>query len=492
MRRNQLRRLVDFAKRHVQRPAHIANGGAGRHRPERNDLGHVLGPVFACHIGDHLVAALVAEIDIDIRHRHPLGIQKPFKQQVILDRVDIGDAQHVSNQAACRRSPARAGNDPAVVSEGNEIPNDEKIIGKSHLADHFQLITQPLLKPFPIRFVLPHVQMAVALLQPFFAQLSQIALRGQPFRNRAVSRQNMAAEFQLKLAALGYFYRVGQRLGHMREQRGHLIPGFQVELVRVHFEPVFVVDRFAGADANEHILNLGVLPVQVMHIVGGRQFDPRLLRQLNKLEVYLFLLRQTVILQLQIKISAKRRLIAQRRFFRFLVRSAQQMMRHLSAQTGAQADQPFPMPLQRLPIDPRFVVEAFQMADRDEFHQIPVPGFIFSQQNQMVDRLILTAPPLLARACRKINFTADDRLDPVSFAQFIKRNRAVHDTVIRQRERLHAGSRRFGDELFQSGRAVEQAVFAMYVQMNEAVHAIPSFSLSNSINILSYIAQARP
>ena len=57
---------------------------------------------------DHLAAALEAEVHVDVRHRHPLGIQEPLEQQVEPERIDVGDAERVRHQRAGRRAAARS------------------------------------------------------------------------------------------------------------------------------------------------------------------------------------------------------------------------------------------------------------------------------------------------------------------------------------------------------------------------------------------------
>ncbi|MNG06082.1 hypothetical protein D3C84_893040 [compost metagenome] len=53
----------------------------------------------------------------------------------------------------------------------------------------------------------------------------------------------------------------------MAEQRRHLVAALQIELIGRHFETVLVVDRFARADANQHILHGRVLRTQIVRIV---------------------------------------------------------------------------------------------------------------------------------------------------------------------------------------------------------------------------------
>ena len=52
--------------------------------------------VFADNVIDDLRSSVLAEIDIKIRHTDAFGVQKPFKQQIISDRINAGDADTVS------------------------------------------------------------------------------------------------------------------------------------------------------------------------------------------------------------------------------------------------------------------------------------------------------------------------------------------------------------------------------------------------------------
>jgi hypothetical protein len=42
-------------------------------------------PYFAGDVGDDLVAPVLAEVDVEVRHRHPLGLRKRSKKEVVGD-----------------------------------------------------------------------------------------------------------------------------------------------------------------------------------------------------------------------------------------------------------------------------------------------------------------------------------------------------------------------------------------------------------------------
>src|SRR5437762_7202456 len=47
--------------------------------------------VFAANVVDDLAAPIHAEVDVDVRHRDALGIEEALEEQVIFERIDVGD-----------------------------------------------------------------------------------------------------------------------------------------------------------------------------------------------------------------------------------------------------------------------------------------------------------------------------------------------------------------------------------------------------------------
>ncbi len=64
-------------------------------------------PYSRAHVVDHLVAPVLAEIDVEIRHRHALGIEEALEQQIEAQRVEIGDGQRPGHDRAGARSRGR-------------------------------------------------------------------------------------------------------------------------------------------------------------------------------------------------------------------------------------------------------------------------------------------------------------------------------------------------------------------------------------------------
>ena len=88
------------------------------HGAEGGDLADGFAPVFAFHVVNHAVAVGLAKVDIEVGHGHALGVQKALEQQLILQRVQIGDlsgrivpqslpGRRVNTGASTPQEPAR-------------------------------------------------------------------------------------------------------------------------------------------------------------------------------------------------------------------------------------------------------------------------------------------------------------------------------------------------------------------------------------------------
>ncbi len=114
--RDLLGDAVDFRVRHVHGAADVAHHGLGLHRAEGDDLRDVLAAVLPGDVVDDLAAAALAEVDVDIGQRHALGVEEALEQQVVVQRIDVGDLQ-APRRPGCRR-PSRGPGRPECPARG--------------------------------------------------------------------------------------------------------------------------------------------------------------------------------------------------------------------------------------------------------------------------------------------------------------------------------------------------------------------------------------
>ena len=79
------------------------------------------------------------------------------------------------------------------------------------------------------------------------------------------------AELELEINAIGYFNGIADSLGIGAEGGGHFIRRFDVKLVGIEAPAGFVGERLAGLDAEQNLVGLGVVAMEIMTIVSGDQ-----------------------------------------------------------------------------------------------------------------------------------------------------------------------------------------------------------------------------
>ena len=108
--RDELGELVDIAVRVIERAPDVAHHRLGRHGAEGDDLADPVLAVAAGDVFDHAVAPLHAEVDVEVRQRHAFGIEEAFEQQLVADRVELGDAETPGHErTGARTAPGPTG-----------------------------------------------------------------------------------------------------------------------------------------------------------------------------------------------------------------------------------------------------------------------------------------------------------------------------------------------------------------------------------------------
>ena len=130
--RHQLAQLVDLAVGHLQHAADVAQHAARLQGAEGDDLRDAVAAVALLHVADHLVAPVLAEVDVEVRHRDALGIEEALEQQAEADRIEIGDGQRIGDQRAGAGAAAGADRNALRLRPLDEVGDDEEVAGIFH------------------------------------------------------------------------------------------------------------------------------------------------------------------------------------------------------------------------------------------------------------------------------------------------------------------------------------------------------------------------
>ena len=142
--RHELAEFVDLAVRHLQHAADVAQHAARLQGAEGDDLRHPVAAVALLHVADDLVAAVLAEVDVEIGHRHALGIEKALEQEPETDRIEIGDGERVGDERAGARAAPRPDRNAMRLRPLDEVGDDQEVAGIFHAFDHVELEGEPL------------------------------------------------------------------------------------------------------------------------------------------------------------------------------------------------------------------------------------------------------------------------------------------------------------------------------------------------------------
>ncbi len=118
--------------------ADVLDGGLGGHGVEGDDLRDLVGAVLAFDVLDDLTTAVHAEVDVDIGHGDALGVEEALEEELVLERVDVGDLHDVGDEGASGGATAGAYGDVLFAGVFDKVPDDHEIAGELHLFDGVQ------------------------------------------------------------------------------------------------------------------------------------------------------------------------------------------------------------------------------------------------------------------------------------------------------------------------------------------------------------------
>ena len=470
--RYQLGDAVHLAVRHVHGAPHVAQHALGQHGAEGDDLGDVFGAVFLRDVADDLVAPIHAEVDVDVGHGDAFRIQEALEQQVVAQRVDVGDTQRVGDQAAGHRAAPRPHRDVVLARIADEIPDDQEVARIAGVADDAEFLVEPLLVGVVI--VLALAAAAAGMRQPLFQPLAgnplQIGVEGHAVR-RLVTRQQGLVEGQLQVAALGDQQRVGARFRHLGKDAVHLLRGLDVELLLLVAQALGIVHALAGADAHQHVVRRSVLFAQVVAVIGGDDRQAEVLAELQQLGVGAALAVNAVIHELQVHVVVSQNLaVAVDGVRRLLQVAVEDVSVDFALEAAGEADQALGMLGQKFFVDAGTVIKALQERLAQEAGEVLITGVIAGQQGQVVRRRAdALAAAVEARGRRHVGLAAQNRLDAARLRRLVEFHGAEHVAVVGNGHGRHVKLLGAVQELVDAVGAVQQAELGVQVKMNETL-----------------------
>ena len=451
---DQLRDPVDRAVRDLEHTPCVAHRRAGSHRPERDDLRDAVATVLLRDVVDHAVAPVDREVDVHVRHRLAPRVEEALEEQVVADRVDVGDLEAVRGERAGGAAASRADRDPVLVREADEVPDDQEVVREPHLANRLQLELQALLELGR--------NLLVALLEPALAQLDEVVERVAPFGRRELGQQDVP-ELDRDVAAIRDLERARERVLVAGEVERHLVGRLEEELVGVEAPVVRVLERVARLDAEQRLVRACVLVAEVVHVAGGDERQARLFGRAGEDRVDPGLHVEPRVLHLDVDgVGAEDVLQPRELGVRVVLAVLLERLADAPGEAARERDQPARVLLEQLPVDARLVVVALEVAEAREPDQVAVAGVVGGEERQV-------RVPLRLRLAvvGDVDLAADQRLDAVLAGLLDELNGARERPVVGQPDRRHLELGGPGGELGDPARPVEDRVLGVDVEMNE-------------------------
>ncbi len=271
---NQLRDLVAEVVAEIEHPADVAYHGARCQGAERGDLRHALRAELAAHIVDHAVAAVLAEVDVEVRHRDALGIQETLEEQVVAQWIEVGDAERISDERSGTRAAARPDRHAVLLRPVDEIGHDQEVAGEAHLHDGADLEIEP--RAVPLECLSLERKLRGAPAEARLRFILEVIFQRHARGRREVG-QPVLAERDLEVAAARDLDRVVERVRRIGEELGHLLLRLEVLLRREKLGPALVAKQIALCDADARLVRLEVVTLEELHRMRrhDRQLQPR-------------------------------------------------------------------------------------------------------------------------------------------------------------------------------------------------------------------------
>jgi len=225
--RDQLGELVRLPRRHLEDPGHVLDRGPGLHGAEGDDLAHRVPAVLLPDVLDHLASAFEAEVDVDVGHRNPFGIEEPLEEQVETERIDVCDPEGVRNHRPGGRASPGSDWNVIVARKSYEVRNNQEVPAVSRFPDdvQFELESVPHMRG---KCLVPAA--TACAIRLWRAITRDCALPGQEFEVVLLAgtcrwqlrecRQKVPL-LEIELAPVRHLLGVGERVGQLREELPH-------------------------------------------------------------------------------------------------------------------------------------------------------------------------------------------------------------------------------------------------------------------------------
>ena len=446
----------------------------------------------------------VLEVNVDIRHVDAVRVKETLEQELILDRVEVRDAEAVGDDASCGGATPRSDEAAPCTRGGYVVLHYEEVVRETHPADGLELEFDPLL-------LLVGKDFAVALVGAPVGQVTQVGDGVDEFVAAVVAVLVVASGVDDVLVALELGVDAGEEVlvylitrkdrvavdavgfdlvrdlhgvvdgfRVIREQGQHLLFRLEVFLLGVA-QAARVVEVGVGGDADEAVVDRAVLLADEVDVVGRDDLDAVLLAEGEDLLIIYHLLvidvddllvglrgevRHLGLVEhdLEVVVVAEDPLVPADGFVKGGFVACDDGSRHFAGHAGGGADESFVVFFNNLAGDSRAVVHALDVGGGDYLDEVVVALEVLREEDK-VEVALLLAPVV---PFGHIDLTADDGLHAgVLRGHLEELLDAIEVSVVGYGEGGHAELIGPFEKVFNCGEPVEDRVLRVDVKVGK-------------------------
>jgi hypothetical protein len=474
--RHHLREVVADLERLVEDTRGVTDAGLGLDRPERHDLRDVVGAVPLGRVADHLAAATVVEVDVDVRHLDARRVEEAFEDESVADRVDPRDVGAVRDDGTTGRTATGPDADADRTGVPAEVGDDQEVGREPHLLDDAELVLDPLRDG-------GREWTAVALpstLEDHRAQVLRLRAALGDGELRAAGR----GRTRCGPAALRDLERRVQRVTMVGERRPHLRGGLHEELVGLEPEATRVGQLRPGLDAQQRVMRRDVVGARVVRVVGDDRAQAELTRQPLEHRPHAALLGDAVVLQLdEVAVGTEQVTEVPHDPSCCVLVATQEMLVDLRPEAAGEHDESLVMLGEQLHVDARLVPVALEVGPAGERHQVAVAGVVLGEHGQVVRPLLAVGAAALlvaARSDRLIQLRAEDRVQAPLRGRTVELDETEQHPMVGDRDAGLPIPLDRVQQVVDTRSAVEHRVLGVDVQVHESARSGRPASLSRT------------
>ena len=247
----------------------VAQHGFGGHGAVGGDLRDALCTVFFRDVFDDFVAAFHAEVHVEVRHGDAFGVQEAFEEEVVGERVEVGDFQGVGDEGAGTRAASGADGDVLVFRPLDEVGDDKEVAGEAHLVDdaEFDVKAGVVGRAFFRARGRVGEEFCETRFEAAFRLLDKVGFDSHPFRQREVG-QVVFAEGEFEVATGCDGVAVGKQFRGIMKAFRHFVVTAQVVAAVVVVRAFGVAALPAAADADADVVVVVVVRIHEAGEVG--------------------------------------------------------------------------------------------------------------------------------------------------------------------------------------------------------------------------------